>query len=656
MEKCRREIDASRRCGLWGAVGFLGAYVLLFAGLAGCDKDNGPKVPEPGPLQAGVAVRRIHVPVGIGTVGFRGFGVNGPESPYSSLYPSTTRVHGHPQFRALVISRGAPHEIIFLRSDTVGVFQQLREAVAQELEARLGRSVDDAFIWAGTHTHSGPGRVIDGGPIFDLIADRFFPESYERIVSSAADTVMAAYEDLAPARVGYVMASCADAHSDRRCEDGRDYTNDTMPILAVERDGQTYALLLAYAIHGTILGMEDFTLSRDAAGGIETFVEAGFDHPVTAIFFNSWAADVAPGHPDVEHQLGSTGLDGYEQMDEVGRSVADAVQDAMPQVKWQEDPAVFAEVHHVPLSREAIGYAEDEFPYEWGALYCQVADAEDCDPATTIDDLDQHCIPFLEDYPAPAQTEISAGRVGDLSIVTFPGEPGTLLAEELLGRLTASHGAEDVLFLGYAQDYTGYSILEDDWWQGGYEAAGAMWGPRQGAYLVDRVEDAFARTVENGPRGPRAEDELDPLPPFDVSEYTPWVPTPELEAGTVVRDASPVLGVEDVLVVTVAGADPWLGTPRATLVDETGEPVPDLGGHVLDSDGYAFWVDLLYDPLYEDEPDATSRHFLWTFSMQVQPTVPGYVPDLTGGTYRLQILLPTSGGDQTVESALFQVE
>ena len=66
---------------------------------------------------------------------------------------------------------------------------------------------------------------------------RFFPESYERIVSSAADTVMAAYEDLAPARVGYVMGSCADAHKDRRCEDGRDYTNDTMPILAVERDG-----------------------------------------------------------------------------------------------------------------------------------------------------------------------------------------------------------------------------------------------------------------------------------------------------------------------------------------------------------------------------------------------------------------------------------
>ena len=57
-------------------------------------------------------------------------------------------------------------------------------------EARLGRPLDDALVFAATHTHAGPGRLLDGGGLFDLIADSFFPEFYERMVDAAATAGM----------------------------------------------------------------------------------------------------------------------------------------------------------------------------------------------------------------------------------------------------------------------------------------------------------------------------------------------------------------------------------------------------------------------------------------------------------------------------------
>src|SRR5688572_7061889 len=186
----------------------------------------------PGPVQAGRAEVRMPIPVGIGTAGYGPFSAPVSPSPFANLYPATTRLHGHPSFKAVVVSRGPDHEVIFLRSDTVGVFQQLRRAIVLAVEQKLGRSIDDALVFGGTHTHSGPGRIIAGGDILDLATDKFLPEHYEKMVAAASQAVLDAYADLKPARVGWVMGTCRAGHNDRRCEDGRSYTNDRMPLVA----------------------------------------------------------------------------------------------------------------------------------------------------------------------------------------------------------------------------------------------------------------------------------------------------------------------------------------------------------------------------------------------------------------------------------------
>jgi hypothetical protein len=593
------------------------------------------------------------VPVGIGTVGYLGVTVSAEPSPFARRYPATTRVHGHPTFRAVVISRGPGQEIVFLRTDMIGVFQQFRRAIVLAAEARLGRPLDDALVIAGTHTHSGPGRVLDGGGVFDLIADSFFPEFYERMVDAAATAIVEAFVNLAPARVGHTWVQSAGGHSDRRCEDGRDYTNDALPVIAVERDGKVDALVFAYAVHSTALGIEDLTLSRDVAGAIEEHVEARFDHPVLALFFNSWGADMSPGSPEVQLEPGASQPDGYERMNKVGAAVADAIRVGVADIQWEEDPEVFAAVHRVYLNRTAIGYPDAVFPFQYGGVFCGGTAGTDCDPLTTEVDLDKRCIPFPPDHPVPPQTEISAGRIGTLAFVTFPGEPGTLLAEKLLGLLRERYAESNVMLFGYTQDYTGYSILEDDWVQGGYEASGALWGPRQGEYLVEASASVFERTVVSrsipDPLAPA------PLPPFDVEAYTPYMPAVGEQVGIIEADVSTSYGPTDIVTFTVAGNDPWLGAPTATLTNADGEPIVGANGQRIDSNGYGFWVDMRPSPRYSEVRNAPSRKFSWTFSMPAAQTVPGLMPDLRGRAYRLHVSIPTPDGNTEASSAVFAI-
>lgn len=611
----------------------------LLSLLLACDPDPVEVDHQPpGELVVGVARVRMPIPVGIGTAGFGGFGVDAEPSPFAEIYPATTRVHIHPSFEAAVVSRGPGHELVFLRTDTVAIFQQLRRAVVLELHSRLGRDLDDALIMGATHTHSGPGRLIDMGGPFDLITDRFLPQHYLRLVDAMADVVELAFADARPGRVGLGWAYTDEGHNDRRCEDGLDYTNGSIPLVALEQQGEVRALVMSYAVHGTVVSIDDLTLTADSMGGIEQLVADGFDHPVEVLSFNSWGADMSPAHPTTPiHDPFSDQPSGYDHIEAVGYSVSAAVHEALPELTWHEEPVVRGQTTRWRIDRELMGYEQGTFPYEYGGTFCG-GDAGDCDPETVEEDFDQVCLAFTEDYPAPTQTVITLAQVGPRLMVTWPGEPGTLLGEASVDAVSAVTGSEDVAFFGYAQDYNGYALLEDDWWQGGYEASGGLWGPRQGEYILDLIGVAanhFASPSIAGLEQPA------PIEPFDVTDVPEWELMAAIDPGTLLVDVEPSYGLDEVVVFAVRGSDPWLGAPVATLQTASGEPVLRSSGAPITSDDLAFWVDLEPVPGYREE--ATERSFDWRFSLPVTHEVPSGLPELSG-TYRLVVSVPLADG------------
>lgn len=617
-----------------------------------------PERAAPGELKAGVSRRRVPAPVGIGTAGFGPFGAPSSPSPFSSVYPGTKRIHGHPEVKVVVLSRGVGHEAVMVRLDAVGVFAQLRGEIVREASERVGHDLEAAILLGATHTHSGPSGVLNTGSSdsspYDFIADKFFAEFYDRFVDAVAGAIADAYLDLAPARLGTAIGTCDDGHADRRCEDGEDYQNPLLPLLAVEREGQIDAVVMSYAIHGTLFNLDELYLSQDVSGAIEEAVEDRFDHPVEAIMFNAWAGDMSPG-PASAAPVRTWGINdgGYEQARKVGWVVAEAVDDAIAALTWTTEPRLDLEIHHIPINRDVLGYDESTFPYDYGAVYCE--GGSECEPPRVRDEeLDEKClIRFPEAFPAPTQTDVTVGRIADLAITTFPGEAGTRLAERIMDRMKAAMpDARDVMFFGYTQDYLGYSILEEDWWFGGYEASGALWGPRQGEYLsseVSRLFESFAADTCPGVEPPS-------LTPFPYSVTSPYQVAPATQAGTVLADVpESVEAGSGVVTLSVRGRDPWLGAPLAWIETEAGVAIERPNGVRVESDDYNFDVALEVTPPWSDDT-AEERTFAWTFRLPVRQPVEGGL-DLAPGTYRMVVDIPDGDGGSglRVSSRVFTV-
>jgi hypothetical protein len=261
-------------------------------------------------------------------------------------------------------------------------------------------------------------------------------------------------------------------------------------------------------------------------------------------------------------------------------------------------------------------------------------------------------VPFNEEYPAPVQTLFTVGQIGELYFTTFTGEPGTRLAEKVMDGMADHAAVTDTMFLGYTQDYLGYSILEDDWWQGGYEASGALWGPRQGEYLSNLAILAFDDFMGTSAFGPQPQ----PVQPFMVDTYDPVQIVTAIDAGTVLQQVESSYGATDIVSFTVAGEDPWLGAPIAFLETANGATIERPGGQPADSDSYLFWVQLAVDPSWEEDETNTERSFAWTFALPVAHHYP--ISDLSlSGDYRLRVELPRADGSVTeILSDSFEVE
>lgn len=617
--------------------------------------------PEPGVFQAGAAVVRMPVPVGIGTSGNSFLGGPDSDSPYAETYPASKHLHGHPDIRAVMYSRGDTYELILVRLDMIAAVQQLRDAVLAELRERTGKDWDDALVLSATHTHSGPGRFIQG--FFSIIADDFFPAHYARLVQGIADAIEMAYQDLAPAELAVIQATAPDAHKDRRCEDGEIYTNDTTPLLAVRKDGVLESVVVTYPIHGTTLGMDDLTLSKDVSGAIEAFAEAELGEPeVMVMMMQSWGGDVAPNAPDLPPLLNASPLpDGYDQMDRVGSYMADVVGTNVASATFESEPNIEGRTYRYPLGHRELGYEIGEFPYLFGAVYCQGGldcQADDLpDPPVPLEGIDEACVAFPETSPAPEQTMVTVGRIGDSHFTTWAGECGTRLAEQTMAGMTSMDDVGDVIFFGYANDYVGYALEYEDWYYGGYEASGSMWGPLQGEYMSGRAIESMTHYVQGGQL---PFEQLPPATLFDMSDVPPVPTETGLDVGTIVTHPADTT-LDGTVSATVYGSDAWFGAPTAVVerVDDAGAwaPVTTPDGAPLDSNGYGFWVDLELDPPFTDDDQLPlTRHFAWTFNLAITSRYSTYA-GLEPGTYRLAIAVPQDGaGALQVETESFEVE
>ncbi len=612
-----------------------------------------PPITTPVPLRVGTGSRLLPVPVGIGTAGFFAPGDN-EACPFTDNFQSTHGTYLPPDVRAVVVE-GGPGRLVLARADLVGAFSTLREAVLRRVKERTGADLSNELILGATHTHSGPARFYTGA--LEFMSDTFQPEIFDRLVGAITDAVLDAFADLEPARFGFAMAQAEDLHSDRRCQNPLVNAPD-LPLLRFDRlDGTTKALVLSHAIHGTVLQPSMHLLSEDAPGGIERKIAESFDHPVTVLFFNGWAADQSPNgkwHP----ALAETAYPQQGEMawiEALGARAAGIVTAALPAIAMADAADVTARTVWAPIHRDIMGYKADEFPYDGGAICGLNTDGNcwvDGTSPNPVAGLDQACAPLEDDPPLWRKTPLTVARIGGLALVTFPGESTTTLGTDVRDDVAAALGGIPVAYLGYAQDFLFYSLHEWDWWQGGYEPSFSLWGPKQGDWLRARIAEVAKRFAD-----PAAPLSFEPETAYDppAVAFTPRVATPSLDAGVVVEDVQPAVSDQEIVAFAFGGGDPWLGTPEVTLEAEAGgawAPVKRHDGTAMTSRGYEIQLAVAPDPAYRAAPKAAARRYVWTATVPLARGVPAVALLPAGGTYRLAARGTAAAADGTLHDVL----
>ncbi|MGM0576965.1 MAG: neutral/alkaline non-lysosomal ceramidase N-terminal domain-containing protein [Myxococcota bacterium] len=603
--------------------------------------DAEPDVPEPDPgLRLSVASRDLFAPVGISTAGY-GQKVTSasPRSPFADAFQATTgRLHP-PRVQVVHLTRG-DDRLLLAQTDLVAVTDPVRQAVVDEIEARAGADVRDALVLAANHAHSSPGRLFDlwVAPFF---ADTFEPGVLGRQVDAIAAAVVEALEaPTRPVRAGIAELDNAAMHSDRRCENP-EHQRDTLGLLrldALDGDGETLAVVLSYAVHGTVLNYPDALLGGDAPHTIELKVQEALDGAPLVMLLESWAGDMAPTDLRdawADEDRPAADEPKLDRMEALGRSAAETILAAWDDVAWQDDPALDVVSARAPVDWETLGYTDDVFPHRDGAFMCGGGEPE-C--GAKPDDMTS-CFP-LPEGEAPTRALLSAFRIGDLVAATIPGEPVTPLAEALLEHVTPD-APGPVWLVGYAQGYQGYLLTADDWWSGGYEPSVSYWGPWQGRYLVERSASMVRHLLDPEEALDFAPTSAPPAPPTDGG---PYAPATSESFGEIVEDLPAEAVAGDTLRLSWTGGDPWLDVPEVTLLREdpdTGKLAPVVaGGRPVDHRDYRTVVGLDVAPSWREVPapaeDPPARTFTWDVRLRTAVRIPAPEQALTG-RFRLRV-------------------
>jgi len=589
---------------------------------------------ESKPFLVGAASSLLPAPLGVPICGnFPELG--GAKTPYCANFPGTTTVYMHPTLRAIALAAGG-ERLLLVRADLLAV----RPLIVHLLEKRLSEETGDD--WTGrvligaTHTHSGAGRIMPG-KIWEIMVDEFFPQLFWRIVEGMVDVSLAAIDDMEPGAFGWGEVTTDALHKDRRCENPP-LQDDRLRVLRFDRDdGLPKALLMVHSLHGTVIGAGALHLSRDAPGGIEEKVREAFDHPVTVMLWQAGAGDMAPSSPDTPPADIPLSHDYWqiEGLGEVARALAGGL---VSEIETSSEVDLASVSAYAPLDREALGYEDGEFPFEGGGAYCDKEGAQCYDPEvgwTPIEGLDQACLD-VQAYlgeSLPRKFLFSAARIGGLLLVTYPGEPVTACALEVEESIRAEFPDQEVVVVGYAQDYIGYSTPEDDWWQGAYEASGALWGPRQGDYVSARVSELGLSLLD--PDGwPVVWEQPEPFE-VPVNDASPWNVSVSVVAGTAVTEPDDAAAGE-IVTFEFTGGDPWLLLPTVALEKEVGDnwsAVTWPWGGPLDGTGYEYIITVQPDPDYETSMTSTVRTFTWRVELPTRRHQAQGFPELDG-TYR----------------------
>lgn len=405
-------------------------------------------------IKAGSSRRVITPPLGV------------PMGGYAGRPGPAVGVHDDLHVRALVVKSGddacavLSFELLYVTRDVV---REVRKTAEEEAGIPA-----DAVTVAAVHTHSGPsvmGLHAEGRE--DLLET--YAASLPDIASSA---LVDAAQSLTEVSLRFGKGIIDGRTVNRRKPYSGPLDNAVAALCFERRGGSPIATVVNFACHAVVLGHNNLLISADYPGYVSRTVEELLGG--VCLFLNGACGEVNPLTPGtVIERVYDRSMGTFRDAEEMGMSVACEATKALLRAGCVKDAVV-------KVGREAVRLKVRSVPEvqasDMEGIKEELVRAETAGDKARVEQLrlkvalmrwllnvrkgleGRVCDGFLA-------TEVQAIRIGDVAIVSFPGEPFV----ELGLAVKQFSPAALTIIAGYANDPIGYVPTDEAFDEGGYE-------------------------------------------------------------------------------------------------------------------------------------------------------------------------------------------
>jgi len=376
-------------------------------------------------------------------------------------------VHDPIYAKILVLDDGRSRTAI-ITMDILQIDSNLREDVVRR--AGIPGLSNSTVVMTATHSHSAPAALEPRTQSLPSGLKWYVEEYYEECVSAIAAGLKEACSRLTAANCACKRMNLPGIVRNRRVPGysyetrafstpagKREVVDDELAVLHfVNGGGTVIATLVNLAAHGTVLGSDNMLVSADWPGSMQRSLEDQLGG--ICLFANGAQGNVAPDCGD--------GVLGFKDADDFGELIASHIVNMVREMT-PSSPQIFA-TYSAKITLPAVILTEDN-------AYIRAGLSKD----------------FLLDSIGklyPRQVQMTSIRLGDVGMVTIPGEMLTELSVDFKKR-AAVRGIDTALILGLANDSISYIPSPEEYAKGGYEAEMCFYGPTLGTKLID---DALA--------------------------------------------------------------------------------------------------------------------------------------------------------------------
>jgi len=397
--------------------------------------------------------------------------------------------------RALALHDGRD-TVVLVGTDLLQTLPNILELVEKRIQPAVGLT-NANIMYTSSHTHCGPGGLAPGIVAREAFGD-FSPAYLDLLSTRIAEAIIAAVQDLAPARFAHTAID-APEYIRNRTRSGNPVDSLLHVAVAEKLDTRERIHIARYSAHGTAYGEEVMTINNDFAGAFQRAVRESTGGPL--LYMGGAVGSMrpyppgppmpAPWTPELER-----GFENDIESAEVrtGRkTLATLLRDQEARVE-----AMGAALTKKLIEAEKnLSFSDHIDLASMHAFYTPPpAQARMLSPNWRMS-------PFLfRLLGVPTTGRLQAARIGDLMLIGMPYDMGgetsvkwQAWAKERQATLwvTSFSGA----YLGYlSPDQNYYDIGDGHRYNENYEIGEMGWfGPNQEAYVTDLFQHTFDKVM-----------------------------------------------------------------------------------------------------------------------------------------------------------------